>query len=103
MGVTSAKQRTDLSAERGEHSVRTKMAENSGKRQHHDTSDDKLPLTIKELEAIAQNKLRKQVWDYYVSGSDEQASARRNKEAYDKYVAISRHGSLQDLIPSSDS
>lgn len=102
-GVTSARQTIDHSSEPGKHSIRTKMAHNSSKRQHRDKSDDEIPLTISELEAIAQTKLRKQVWDYYVSGSDEQASARRNKEAYDKYVAISQHGSLQDLIPSSDS
>lgn len=101
--VSSARQRIDRSSERGKHPIRARMAQNSSRRQHRDESDDEIPLTIAELEAIAQTKLRKQVWDYYVSGSDEQASARRNKAAYDKYVAISRHGSLQDLIPSSDS
>lgn len=53
-------------------------------KQQHEEGKDAIPLTVAELEAIAETKLRKQVWDYYVSGSDEQASARRNKEAYNK-------------------
>lgn len=62
------------------------MTKNSEKiQEHHD--DDDVPLTIAELEVIAQKKLRKQVWDYYVSGSDEQTSTKRNRDAYTKYVA----------------
>lgn len=60
------------------------MTKDSNKQRQDDESEEVVPLTIAELETIAQTKLRKQVWDYYVSGSDEQASARRNKEAYNK-------------------
>jgi len=45
------------------------------------------PLTIQEFERNAQNKLTKQVWDFYVSGSEEQMSVKRNRYAYDKYGA----------------
>lgn len=62
------------------------MTNDSNESQDHDEREDVVPLTIAELEVVAQTKLRKQVWDYYVSGSDEQASARRNKEAYNKYI-----------------
>lgn len=44
------------------------------------------PLTIAEFEAIAKKKLTKQVWDYYVSGADEQTSIVRNRTAYDRLL-----------------
>lgn len=59
------------------------MTKDSEKIQNHHGDDD-VPLTIAELEQIAQKRLRKQVWDYYVSGSDEQTSTKRNRDAYAK-------------------
>lgn len=66
------------------------MTHKSDEKQQHE-GEESTPLTIAEIEDIAQTKLRKQVWDYYVSGSDEQASASRNREAYNKYVILPYH------------
>ena len=46
------------------------------------------PITIPEIEAFAQQKLTKQVWDFYVSGSDDQRSSKRNLATYDKCVFL---------------
>ncbi|KAJ9345717.1 hypothetical protein DTO027B6_1677 [Paecilomyces variotii] len=48
------------------------------------TKDD--PITISELFSLAQRKLPKQIWDFYVSGSDEGYAVRRNNKAYDKLL-----------------
>ena len=45
---------------------------------------DDVPLTVAELEAIAKGKLTRQVWDYYVSGAEEQSTIKRNRQAYEK-------------------
>lgn len=45
-----------------------------------------IPLTIPEFEKIAHKKLDKQVWDYYISGADDQISLKRNASAFDRYV-----------------
>lgn len=50
------------------------------------TKDD--PITISELFSLAQRKLPKQIWDFYVSGSDEGYAVRRNNRAYDKYACL---------------
>ncbi|KAK5945989.1 hypothetical protein PMZ80_000128 [Knufia obscura] len=47
--------------------------------------DDK-PLTIAEFEAIAKTKLKQQVWDYYVSGAEDQISIQRNREAFTRLI-----------------
>lgn len=45
-----------------------------------------LPLTIAEFEAIAKQRLRKQVWDYYVSGAEDQVSVNSNQQAFNQLV-----------------
>ena len=45
-----------------------------------------MPLSIAEYETIAEFKLPKQTWDYYISGCDDWASVRRNREAFKKHV-----------------
>ena len=55
-----------------------------------DTQDEK-PLTVAEFEAIAKSKLRQQVWDYYVSGAEEQLSMQRNKEAFTRLILRPRY------------
>lgn len=51
----------------------------------HKGQDDK-PLTIAEFEAIAKTKLKQQVWEYYVSGAEEQLSIRRNRDAFSRLI-----------------
>jgi len=49
-------------------------------------SEDDKPLTIAEFEAIAQKRLKQQVWDYYVSGAEEQLSIKRNRDAFSRLI-----------------
>jgi hypothetical protein len=51
-----------------------------------DPTTEKAPITLSEVQSLAQQKLGKQVWDFYVSGADDQRSAQRNQSAYDQYV-----------------
>lgn len=44
----------------------------------------KLPITVAEVKAIAEQKLPKPVWNYYVDGADDQVTARRNYEVYNE-------------------
>ncbi|PGH11124.1 hypothetical protein AJ79_05069 [Helicocarpus griseus UAMH5409] len=48
------------------------------------------PITIAELAVLAQKKLPKQVWDYYVSGADEENVVKRNKNAFDRLIVRPR-------------
>lgn len=48
------------------------------------SSDNSDPLTIAEVRRIAKERLSRHVWDYYVSGSDDQLSVARNASIYDK-------------------
>lgn len=50
-----------------------------------DRSED-IPLTIAEFECIAKSKLQKQVWDYYVSGADDQLSTTSNQQAFNRLI-----------------
>lgn len=47
---------------------------------------DEKPLTIAEFEVIAKSKLKQQVWDYYVSGAEEQLSIKRNRDAFTRLI-----------------
>lgn len=42
------------------------------------------PITIAEIKVLAQKKLPKQVWDYYITGADEEKTVARNEAIYDK-------------------
>ncbi|KAG9254173.1 FMN-dependent dehydrogenase [Emericellopsis atlantica] len=44
------------------------------------------PITVKEIKAIAERRLRKPVWRYYVDGADEQLTAGWNESIYDQLV-----------------
>lgn len=44
------------------------------------------PLSVAGFEAIAKTKLKQQVWDYYVSGSDEQTTIKRNRSSFDRLL-----------------
>lgn len=55
-----------------------------------ETQDEK-PLTIAEFEAVAKRKLRPQVWDYYVSGAEDQISSKRNAEAFSRLILRPRY------------
>lgn len=48
--------------------------------------ENERPFTVADLEVIAKSKLPEQVWDYYVSGADEQTSIRRNRRAFDRLL-----------------
>ena len=48
--------------------------------------ESSMPLTIAEFEVIAKSRLPEQVWDYYVSGSDEQKSIKRNRRAFERLL-----------------
>lgn len=49
-------------------------------------AEDEKPLTIAEFEAIAKTKLEQQVWDYYISGAEEQISIKRNRDAFTRLI-----------------
>jgi len=55
----------------------------TGKEQN---TEDGKPLTIAEFETIAKAKLEQQVWDYYVSGAEEQISIKRNRDAFTRLI-----------------
>ncbi|KAF4551903.1 FMN-dependent dehydrogenase-like protein 7 [Elsinoe fawcettii] len=40
------------------------------------------PITLAEVKHIAQQKLDRNVWDYYITGADDEHSLRRNEDAY---------------------
>lgn len=42
------------------------------------------PITIDQVEALAQQELPDQVYDYYASGSDDQKALKSNRTDYDK-------------------
>lgn len=42
------------------------------------------PITIDQVEALAQQKLSDQVYDYYASGADDQKALESNRADYDK-------------------
>lgn len=45
---------------------------------------DNSPITVREIEQAAREKLSKQVYEYYACGADDQNALRRNVEAYDR-------------------
>ena len=44
------------------------------------------PITVQEVEVIAQKRLLKNVHEYYACGSDEQTALQRNTEAFSRLV-----------------
>lgn len=42
------------------------------------------PVNIADVHKIAQQKLAKPVWDYYVTGADDEYTLARNHEAYNE-------------------
>lgn len=40
------------------------------------------PITVAEVKEIARKRLDPGVWDYYITGADEEYSIRRNENAY---------------------
>jgi (S)-2-hydroxy-acid oxidase len=42
------------------------------------------PVTVSEIRDIAKSKLKPHVWDYYVTGADEETTVRRNQSIYDE-------------------
>jgi 4-hydroxymandelate oxidase len=42
------------------------------------------PLNLRDLEALARDRLSQMAWDYYASGADDESCIRRNVEAFDK-------------------
>lgn len=44
------------------------------------------PMTIADVKEIARKKLHSDVWDYYVTGADDEQSVRRNEAIYSKYL-----------------
>jgi len=48
------------------------------------TMADNSPITVREIEQAAREKLSKQVYEYYACGADDQNALRRNVEAYDR-------------------
>ena len=52
----------------------------------HNEGDTAKPLSVADFERIAKQKLRKQVWEYYVLGAEEQKSVARNREAYSRLL-----------------
>jgi (S)-2-hydroxy-acid oxidase len=57
----------------------------SEKTQNNDKDVKEDPLTVIEIEQIAQKKLSKNVWEYYACGSDDQLALARNAEVYNRY------------------
>ena len=53
--------------------------------QEEETKSKQDPITVAEIEAIAKQKLPKNVWNYYASGSDDQLALRRNASIFDRY------------------
>ena len=43
-----------------------------------------VPITVPEIEEIAKTRLPKNVFDYYVSGADEQKAVARNSYMFDR-------------------
>lgn len=41
------------------------------------------PITVASIKQLAKERLPKPVWDYYVTGSDDERTARRNESIYD--------------------
>jgi (S)-2-hydroxy-acid oxidase len=44
------------------------------------------PVTVAEIKEIAKSKLPAHVWDYYITGADEETTKRRNEDVYSEYV-----------------
>lgn len=40
------------------------------------------PLTIAEVAAVANTRIKKEVWDYYECGADNQTALRENEAAF---------------------
>lgn len=40
------------------------------------------PVTVCEIKEIANTKLKGPVWNYYVTGSDDETTVKRNEEVY---------------------
>jgi hypothetical protein len=46
------------------------------------------PIAVAEIKAIAKAKLEDRVWDYYITGADEQKTVKRNETVFDEYVLV---------------
>lgn len=42
------------------------------------------PVTVADVKEIAKARLNPDVWDYYVTGADDEFSLRRNEKIYQK-------------------
>ena len=40
------------------------------------------PIAVSDFRTIAEAKLKGQVWDYYITGADEEETVKRNTEIY---------------------
>jgi hypothetical protein len=63
------------------------------------------PIAVAEIKAIAKAKLEDRVWDYYITGADEQKTVERNEAVFDEYVVtlltLSNSVGLQNCQVSS--
>ncbi|KAH8880213.1 FMN-dependent dehydrogenase [Thozetella sp. PMI_491] len=47
---------------------------------------DPTPITIADIKELARRRLTNEVWEYYITGSDDQKSAERNESIYEKVM-----------------
>ena len=45
---------------------------------------NEIPITVEHVEAIARQRLPKNVLDYYASGADDQTAVKRNRTDFDR-------------------
>ncbi|PYH92810.1 S-2-hydroxy-acid oxidase [Aspergillus ellipticus CBS 707.79] len=56
------------------------------------------PLTLREVENAAKDRLPRHIYDFYASGSDNQLAVSRNEEAFERHVAFATVSRFFEIV-----